>query len=143
MPFPIAVIQIRKYLKRNNGKYQENNDGIRKLLVPNYSLKKIHKRITFLLQKITLPMCMYGSIPKRSHILNVKQHLNQTHFCTIDLENFFPNINHHHVFEMFRRNDFSPSVSRILTKLTTYRKSLPQGASYSNVIANLVFLPTA
>jgi len=131
--------------KKKYGEVQTENGKIRyrKLLVPIPELKAVQERIMRLLQKIELPFYMYGSIRKRSHILNAKQHLNQTHFCTIDLENFFPNINHHQVFQMFRRNGFSPSVSRILTKLTTYKKSLPQGAPCSNVIANLVFLPTA
>ncbi|HAO08984.1 MAG TPA: hypothetical protein DCQ50_18845 [Chryseobacterium sp.] len=44
---------------------------------------------------------------------------------------------------MFVAQGFSPSVARILTKITTYQKSLPQGAPSSPIIANLVFLPAA
>jgi hypothetical protein len=59
-----------------------------------------------------------------------------------DMKNFFPYISHHQVFEVFRRNDFSPDVSHILTKLTTYKEGLPQGAPTSPIIANLVFIQT-
>lgn len=46
------------------------------------------------------------------------------------------------VYEMFRDNNFSPTVSRILTQLTTYKGKLPQGAPTSPIIANLVFIKT-
>ena len=42
---------------------------------------------------------------------------------------------------MFVRNGFSPDVASLLTKLTTYKGHLPQGAPTSTTIANLVFVP--
>ena len=46
------------------------------------------------------------------------------------------------VFKMFRSLGYSPTVSRYLTKLTTYKGRLPQGAPTSPLIANLVFVKT-
>ena len=43
---------------------------------------------------------------------------------------------------MFVLNGFSPDVASLLTKLTTYKGHLPQGAPTSTTIANLVFVPT-
>src|SRR5258705_3786226 len=43
---------------------------------------------------------------------------------------------------MFRQNNFSPTVSKILTQLTTYKGGLPQGPPSSPIIANLVFIKT-
>jgi RNA-directed DNA polymerase len=43
---------------------------------------------------------------------------------------------------MFVAFDFSPTVSRYLTKLTTYKGKLPQGAPTSPIVANLVFVKT-
>ncbi len=132
--------------KKKYGEYQRDNRGrikYRDLLVPIYPLKLAQQRINDLLQNIDLPDYMFGSIPKRNHIINAQQHLNQTHFLAIDLKKFFPNINHFQVHEMFLNQGFSHAVSHILTKLTTHQKSLPQGAPTSPVIANLVFLNTA
>ncbi len=86
---------------------------------------------------------MFGSVPKKNHIMNARQHLNQTHFLTIDSKSFFTNITHYQVHEMFLDHGFSYSTSHILTKLTTYHGALPQGAPSSPVIANLVFFNTA
>lgn len=139
------------YKKRSNpkkkfGDFQRDKKGeikYRDLLVPDFRLKTIQSRISSLLQTAEFPAFMFGSIRGKNHIMNALQHLNQTFFLTIDLKNFFKNITHHQVFKMFLNHGFSPSVARILTKLTTYQKSLPQGAPSSPVIANLVFLPAA
>lgn len=132
--------------KKKFGDFQREDDGqikYRDLLIPRYRLKTIQKRISQLLHNTQFPTYMFGSIRGRNHIMNARQHLTQTYFLTVDLFKFFPYINHHHVFNMFRQHEFSADVARILTKLTTYKKSLPQGAPSSPVIANLVFLPTA
>lgn len=127
------------------GEFQRDDSGhikYRDLLIPSYILKSRQQRIARLLSGIILPVYMFGSIKERSNIQNARQHLNHQYFFTLDLKKFFPNINHHQVNKMLCRNGFSFSVSRILTQLTTYQASLPQGAPSSPVIANLVFMPT-
>jgi len=129
--------------KKKYGDFQRDIDGNikhRKLMIPDYILKSRQKSIARLLSKIHLPDYMFGSVHGKNNIKNAQQHLNHKHFLTIDLKDFFSNINHHQVNAMFCNNGFSPSVSRILTRLTTYQASLPQGAPSSPVIANLVFL---
>jgi RNA-directed DNA polymerase len=134
--------------KMKYGSYQyedkdEKKIKFRYVLKPSDSLKVLQKKINTYLQQIKLPQYMYGCVEGKNHVLNASQHLNQIHFLTIDLKSFFPNISHQQVFRMFIRNGFSAPVARVLTKLTTFRKSLPQGAPSSPVIANLVFLETA
>jgi len=132
--------------KKKYGNFQRDDFGnirYRELIVPRYILKSRQKKIAQLLNRIPLPEHMFGSIKGKNNILNARQHLNHKYFLTIDLKKFFPNINHHKVNTMFCNNGFSPSTSRILTKLTTYHATLPQGAPSSPVIANLVFLKTS
>lgn len=132
--------------KKKYGDFQRDDFGnirFRELMVPNYILKSRQQKIAQFLNQISLPEYMFGSVPGKNNILNACQHLNQKYFLTIDLKKFFPNINHHQVNTMFCNNGFSPSTSRILTKLTTYQESLPQGAPSSPIIANLVFLQTS
>jgi RNA-directed DNA polymerase len=132
--------------KKKYGDFQRDDLGnikYRELLVPDFILKSRQQYIIRLLNQVHLPHYMYGSIGGKNNIQNAQQHLNKKYFLTIDLQNFFTNINHHQVYKMYCRLGFSSSVSRILTQLTTYRASLPQGAPSSPVIANLVFLNTA
>ncbi|MEP7377794.1 MAG: reverse transcriptase family protein [Chitinophagaceae bacterium] len=130
-----------KKAKRKYGDNQQDNGVIRyRDLYPSLGrLKQIQQRVNIFLQQIKLPEYVYGSVKGRNNIHNALAHLGNKYFLAVDLKNFFPNINHHQVFQMFRYYNFSPTVSHILTKLTTYKGRLPQGAPTSPVIANLVF----
>lgn len=127
------------------GEVQREKDGrirYRDIYPSKGRLKEIQKRINRILQKVKLPEYAYGSVKQKSNILNALKHQGNTHALSVDLKNFFPNISHHRVFEMYVQNGFSPTVAHILTKLTTYWGSLPQGAPPSSTIANLVFVKT-
>lgn len=137
-----------RYLQRPKKKYGSNQTEkgsvkYRQLYPSRGKLKRIQQQFNFFLQQnIDFPEYAYGSIHGRNNILNAAIHRNNKHFFSVDMKNFFSYINHHQVFEMFRRNNFSPDVSHILTKLTTYKGGLPQGAPTSPIIANLVFVET-
>lgn len=116
---------------------------IRQLNSTKIELKKIQKRIyRFLLANIELPEYAYGGIPKRDNVLNAKQHQGNKYIFTTDLKSYFPSISHNKVFSLFVELGFSPTISRILTQLTTYKYQVPQGVPTSTLIANLVFKKT-
>ena len=46
------------------------------------------------------------------------------------------------VYKTLVEKGFSPDVASVITKLTTFKGHLPQGAPTSTTLANLVFLPT-
>jgi RNA-directed DNA polymerase len=103
-------------------------------------LKKVQRSINrSLLKTIKLPEYAFGGVEKRDNILNAKMHQGNKFFFNTDLRNFYPGISHHQVFDMFVSNKFSPTIARILTKLTTYKGMLPQGTPTSPYLANLVF----
>ena len=124
-------------------KDKQGNIRYRALLIPNIKLKRLQQRINCLLNEIESPEYAFGSIQEANHVLNASKHLNHSYILTIDLKNFFQNITHHQVFNTLIQNEFSPSVARIVTKLTTYKYSLPQGAPSSPCLANLAFQNTA
>jgi RNA-directed DNA polymerase len=135
----------KKQPKIKYGDYQRDDFGKikeRQLTIPSYVLKSRQKLIAQLLNRIPLPEYLFGSIPAKNNILNARQHVTHKYFLTIDLKDFFSNISHHQVYSIFTRNGFSPSVSSILTKLTTYQSCLPQGVPSSPVIGNLVLEDT-
>jgi RNA-directed DNA polymerase len=132
--------------KRKFGNYQVNDDGsirLRRLNPPVNSLKIIQCKICDHLQQIELPNCMFGSVQGSNNVINALQHIDNIFFLKIDLKNYFSNISNKQVHRALLENDFPWEVARILTKLTTYRCSLPQGAPTSPVLANLVFSTTA
>lgn len=133
----------RSQPKRKFGEDQTDGEGklrYRDLMVPKFKLKLVQQRINYVIQKIPLPDNMFGSVKGKNNILNAGQHLHNRYFLTIDLKNFFSNINERQVFQMFYANDFSYDTAKILTRLTTLNGALPQGAPSSPVIANLVSL---
>ncbi len=104
-------------------------------------LKTVQQRIyNQLLKTIKLPAYAFGGVAKRDNILNAKMHQGNKFFFNTDLRNFYPGITHKQVFKMFIKNNFSPTISQILTKLTTYKGMLPQGTPTSPYVANLVFV---
>jgi len=121
----------------------DGNTIIRQLNTTKKGLKKIQNRLyRFLISKIKTPQYAFGGIPKRDNVLNAKHHQGNKFIFTTDLQSFFPSISNRQVFNMFCEHGFSPTVSRILTQLTTYKNELPQGVPTSTLIANLVFKTT-
>ena len=116
---------------------------IRQLNSTKIELKKIQKRISkFLLANVELPEYAYGGISKRDNVLNAKQHQGNKYIFITDLKSYFPSISHNQVFDLFLELVFSPTISRILTQLTTYKYQVPQGVPTSTLLANLVFKKT-
>jgi RNA-directed DNA polymerase len=107
------------------------------------TLKIIQKRIDNLLkEKIPATPYAFGSTKGRSGISNAKFHQGNKYIFQTDLKGFFPSITQDMVYQMFVRFGFSKDVSSILTKLTTHKGHIPQGASTSSTVANLVFTKT-
>ncbi|HRI86560.1 MAG TPA: reverse transcriptase family protein [Ignavibacteria bacterium] len=133
-------------LKSNSGKVKYNVEGkpIYRILNPSIKrLEKIQERIkTNILDKLLLPDYAFGAVKKKDNVKNAKKHQGKKFKFVTDLKNFFPSISNKKVFEMFLSFDFSPTVSRKLTQLTTYKGKLPQGTQTSSAIANLVFIKT-
>lgn len=131
--------------KKKYGEYQQEKGKIRyrELYPSKGSLKEIQEKLnSFLQKKIDMPDYVYGSTKGRNNILNALAHRHNKYFFSIDMKNFFPYITHHQVFKTFRQFNFSPTVAHTITKLVTFKGSLPQGTPTSPVIANLVFAQT-
>lgn len=132
-----------KYNKDGEPRLDKNGNIEVRIITPSkgrlkYLQKIIHRKI---LAKITLPSNIKGSVTGSDNIRNAKFHQGNKYKFATDLKKFFPSISHYNVMEMLLRNGFSKKVASIITKLTTYKGKLPQGAPTSPVIANLVFLP--
>jgi RNA-directed DNA polymerase len=106
-------------------------------------LKVIQKRIQKnILLKLHMPDYAYGAVKGRDNVSNAKKHQGKKYKFTTDLKDFFPSITNKSVYEMFVGEKFSHEVASLLTKLTTYKGKIPQGAPTSSTLANLVFRKT-
>ena len=121
----------------------DGNHRTRQLNSTKIELKRIQKRIlTLLMSHVEIPTYAFGGVPKKDNIKNAKYHQGNKYIFTTDLRSFFPSISHNSVFEVYCNNGYSPTVARILTKLTTYKYQLPQGVPTSTLLALLAFKST-
>lgn len=121
----------------------DGNHRTRQLNSTKIELKRIQKRILVLLMShVEIPLYAFGGVPKKDNIKNAKYHQGNKYIFTTDLRSFFPSISHNRVFEVYCNNGYSPTVARILTKLTTYKYQLPQGVPTSTLLALLAFKST-
>ncbi len=127
------------------GKIKRNAHGekeYRTINAPIEELKRIQKRIyKYILTTVELPSYCYGGVKGKNNIRNARYHQGNKYIFTTDLKSFFPSITYKQVFKMFLYEGCTPTISRVLTKLTTLHYEVPQGTPTSTLIANLVFKP--
>jgi hypothetical protein len=106
---------------------------------PLQDLKWIQRRIyRRLLKPICFPSHILGAVSNRSVMDNAERHLASALLVTLDVRQCFPSITNVHVYRVW--SEFlgcSPPVARLLTRLTTFDRHLPQGAPTSPLLANL------
>ena len=91
---------------------------------------------------LELPDGIHGCVPGSSTVLNANCHLGRPEVVRVDLRDCYPNISSRDVYRAFASTiRCSTAVSELLTKLTTFKRKLPQGPPTSPAIANVVLLP--
>jgi len=135
--------EILKIGQNGNPRFDENGNQLRRILHPSIGkLKSIQKQLQFkFFNKITFPNYVQGGIKKRSNVTNAKLHKGKKFKFLTDIKMFFPSISHKRVYKILTHRGFSPSVAHKLTKLTTFKGIVPQGAPTSTSIANIAFHP--
>ena len=128
-----TAISYRKLsVKKRNGKE-------RNLLIPNAELSKIQKSIYHkLLSKLKVHFSAKGFRKGESIVTNAVEHVNKSVVIKLDIRNFFATTSEQRVKEYFVNIGWSKNVSALLTKLCCYQGGLPQGASTSPILSNLI-----
>lgn len=114
---------------------------------PKFYLKKIQKRINSrIFENVIFPVYLHGGIRdevnKRDYVENAKHHSSKNikSLINLDIKSFYDNIKKKRVNDIFKYFfNFPDCVCDVLTKITTYRNKVPQGACTSSYLANLVF----
>lgn len=124
---------------------EKENGGYREVYRVDEPLKSLQDRIVrCFFNRIEYPIYLQGAIrdrsSPRSDICDASLHASQSLIVKLDIDSFFPSIKAPIILATWKHFfRFPTEVADLLTHLTTYSDSLPQGAPTSNGLANLVF----
>jgi len=98
-------------------------------------LAKIHSEI---LQPIQLPDYLVGGVRGKSVLDNLQNHSRSKVLVRLDIKSYFPSVSDVQIQRVWNEHFGCPNdLARLLTRLTTYRGHLPQGAPTSTRLAYL------
>jgi len=112
---------------------------LRHLLMATEPLASIQRKILDrILCRLSVSEHAFGAIKGRGIKDNAVEHAKAHYIAKLDIKDFYPSIRHDKVYEFFIEQECSPDVSRILTRLTTWRYALPLGTSTSPFLADQI-----
>lgn len=132
-----------KFDQGGNPRLDSNGIQLKRILHPSKGkLKQIQRSLEYKIFKyIKYPEYVQGGIKKKSGVTNAKIHKGNKFKFLTDIKMFFPSIDNEKVYQALTSRGINPQVANKITKLTTYKGMVPQGAPTSTSIANLVFHP--
>lgn len=140
-----SYYEYSKYKKDKDGFIKTYKDGTpkKRTITPSKgALKKIQTSIKRnILDSVVIPVYIQGGVKGKSNISNAKIHQGKKYKFTTDLQDFFPSVKHGLVYSVFLNLGFTNVQANWLTRLTTYKYGLPQGAPTSPGLSNLSFIP--
>jgi RNA-directed DNA polymerase len=119
----------------------KRSGGFREICAPEKELKIIQLSIASVLVSLYKPAeVVQGFVGGRSIVTNVQAHLNRKYVLNLDLKDFFPGIGFEQVVGVLSGllDTASPDLIRLIATFCCYQGCLPQGASSSPVLSNLV-----
>ncbi len=125
--------------------------GKRQIEDPEPALKAVMFKLNDYLQSCYYLLnspCAYGFVisaaedDDRNILTNAKRHLGCRHLLNVDLKDFFHQIDHNMIAQIWTRYfpDFEESLVELLVRLVSHRGRLPMGAPTSPVLSNYATL---
>ncbi len=120
-------------------KVKKRDGSARQIVEPGPDLKEVQRILLkkFLNRQSTHPAAM-GFRKGLSIADHAWMHAGAAIIITADIEDFFPSTRRERIKEWWSNRGYSEVETRLLTTLTTYHGSLPQGAPTSPALSNLV-----
>jgi retron-type reverse transcriptase len=117
----------------------KRDGAVRQILAPCRSLKHIQRRILYrVLEPLDKHDAAHGFRRRRSILTNAAVHAGKELVLSVDLADFFPSISSKRVYGLLRALKWPQGLASVLTRLTTWQGTLPQGAPTSPALANLI-----
>ena len=118
---------------------EKRSGGQRKLEIPSHELRSLQTKIyNLLLRSLSPHHCAMGFLVGKSIVHHAVKHTGKDVIIKLDIKDFFPKTKAPKVQEFFMKIGWNEEAAKMLTKLTTYRGHLPQGAPTSPCLSNLV-----
>lgn len=129
------MMRIPKSGNKNRGKY-------RTVFRPAWGvLHQVQKNLARDIgDSVPFPECVQGFVARRSAVSNARIHVGARVVLHADIKDFFDAITIEQVTQAFIRLGCDLTIAQMLAKICTLNGRLPQGASTSPVVANLVCL---
>lgn len=117
----------------------KRSGGSRTIEAPDEELKALQRAISRrLLARLHSHTCCVGFERGLSIVHNANAHRRRAVIVKMDIRDFFPSTTEKRVRTFFRDLGWSKEAAEVLTRITTHRGALPQGAPTSPRLANLV-----
>jgi RNA-directed DNA polymerase len=142
----VKLDKLRGLAERVDSEYQSFIDTKgskpRPIDGPSVFLKDVQKRIyRRLLRDYDYSEFVRAGIPSRDLKSAVAPHAGRPIVIKVDIRNFYPSLSDTAVFGVWRKLGHGTKVASLLTRLTTYKRRLPQGAPTSMALANIYMEP--
>lgn len=129
-----SLYRLAKKIVKPDGSIRQPFDALPPLKLVQ---RKIQKEF---LSRVQFPRFLTGSIKGRDAVKNAALHVDSRIVVCEDVAQFFPSTSRELVYSVWRGFfRFGHEAAELLTALTTKDGSLPQGATTSSYLANLVF----
>lgn len=138
---------LQWWLYRNPGHagYKEftvpkKSGGNRRISVPPDSIQILQDKFKTILDNVYKPKsCVYGFIKDKDIVKGAKRHKKRSRWIlNIDLKDFYPSINFGRIQGLFLNMGIGLKAASIWAHLVTFKGVLPQGASTSPVLSNMI-----
>lgn len=110
----------------------------RELVEPGPRLKSVQRAINALLHEIPVHPAAMGFRRGVSIVDHARVHAGAALIITADIQEFFPSTDRWRIEALWQQQGYSEPEVELLTRLTTYRGALPQGAPSSPALSNVV-----
>ena len=141
----ISEFELKRFCLRSEKFYhsferaKKSGHGTRKICAPSEELKQLQRRIKKeILDRVELHQSCTGYRPGMSIVTNASIHVGQRFVLNMDICDFFQSISCARVAGLFVSLGYPEEVAILLSRLCSYRNSIPQGAPSSPSIANII-----
>jgi retron-type reverse transcriptase len=117
----------------------KRSGGKRRILAPEEALKQLQRRILRrVLGRLRCHPAVRGFQRGQSIVTNALGHARQAVVLRMDLKNFFESTSAERIGRYFQAVGWDREAAKLLVRLCTYQRGLPQGAPTSPRLSNLV-----